>query len=58
MIKNATNETNMVRGLIFISDQDITSQTRYSNPKLISIASKNDGTSMERFSYENEGKDL
>jgi hypothetical protein len=58
MIKNATNETNGIRGLIFISDQDITSQNRYSNPKLISIASRNDGSSMERFSYQNEGKDL
>ena len=58
MIKNATNATNRISGLIFISDQDITSKSRYMNPKLISIASRTDGLAMKPFSYEQGSKNL
>ena len=58
MIKNATNVTNRISGLIFISDQDITSKSRYVNPKLISLASRTDGLAMKQLSFELESKNL
>ena len=60
MIRNASKDNytdadskkSNIQGLIFISDQEITSENLYNPPELIAIASKNMTQTLKQFSYD------
>ena len=53
MIKNASNATEShVSGLIFISNQDITSEHKYENPSLIALIDQTNGQKLVDYSFE------
>ena len=51
---NSTKTTN-IKGLIFISDQEITSENKYNPPELIAIAAKNKTSILGKFSFDKTG---
>jgi hypothetical protein len=60
MIRNASHDNytdvdskkTLITGLIFISDQEITSENMYNPPELIAIAAKNYTSVFQQYSFE------